>query len=348
MQVATACLAVFVVGCSAARVSKPDPGLALVQLRAGVQANAALEETSSKPKSAPKVVYAVFTSGRPAYRSKLEALMETWAAKPIKEGRFIAIAGRTYPKEWQSDHVVAVDCDDGTTSLSCKEAMLLVEGAKRGADWLFISGEDNYVDTDRLEQLISTQGKAYSPESKVALGCLGCGYGNRDFCEGVQTKSGFCGGCGYAISRGTLAQMTANGTEALVNEYGGHGRQKMPNDMSTSCALYERGVDLHYMTHLMGGPTFGMKDFQRSKDMYAVFHYVSPEVMRWYHGLKQGLPAQEMAKLQDMAFDRGCAWGMDTKLWHDHFEACLEEHNWGINKEDLHLLAFQHLAAIKA
>jgi hypothetical protein len=340
-------LVVIAGSCVADTTCKGEPGLALLQLQASWQASPALDETtrpapriSEKQPQAPKVVYGIFTSERPEYRKKLEAVMETWGQAPLSEGRFVAVGGRTYPTKWQNgSSVIAVDCADAQDGLSCKEANLLAEGAKRGADWLFISGEDNYVDTAALEEHLEKTSQRYNPGGVVALGQMGCGSGNTNFCESVRTKSGLCGGGGYAISRGALAALMANGREALIREYGGRERQLMPNDMSTSCALYDRGAEFPYFGGLFGGPTFGMKDYEQMITSTSVFHYVTPEVMHWVHGLKTGLPASQMKALEGYAFDRGCARGMDNEFWHSQYTTCLEEHH-----DSRHLLAYQHLA----
>jgi len=97
------------------------------------------------------VVYAIFTSKIPKYHEALLSQLESWAERPAKEGRYVAVGGNDYPEEWQGKNVMRSECDDRMPGISCKEATLLAEGAARGADWLYIIGEDNYVHTKHVE-----------------------------------------------------------------------------------------------------------------------------------------------------------------------------------------------------
>eukprot|EP00401_Gymnodinium_catenatum_P065958 CAMPEP_0117502610 /NCGR_PEP_ID=MMETSP0784-20121206/23900_1 /TAXON_ID=39447 /ORGANISM="" /LENGTH=352 /DNA_ID=CAMNT_0005297895 /DNA_START=80 /DNA_END=1135 /DNA_ORIENTATION=- len=270
----------------------------------------------------PKVVYAVFSSKPPKYRIKLETMLETWAMKPRSEGRFFAIVGEGYPRHWLIPGcVMIVDCPDSTNGLPCKETHLIQEGVRRDADWLFVTGEDNWINTEALENALRTR----RPHDEVGLGCLGCGTGQKQFCSEVQRIGGLCGGCGYALSRAALDHLLRGGAGALESEYGRESR--WPNDMRTSCALRSRGVRLDRLPNLVGGPMFGKMNFVRAmSNGILVFHYVTPSVMRWLHGVQTKSPAEDVDRLERLAFDQGCAIGMNTTHWTRQYSACLEQH----------------------
>merc|ERR1719356_1235511 len=119
------------------------------------------------------VVYAIFTSAIPRYHEALLSQLETWAERPAKQGRYVAVGGNDYPDEWQGKNVLRSECDDRMPGISCKEATLLAEGAARGADWLYVIGEDNYVHTEHLENWLADK----DPDAAIAYGAVGCGRG---------------------------------------------------------------------------------------------------------------------------------------------------------------------------
>ncbi|CAK0858242.1 unnamed protein product, partial [Prorocentrum cordatum] len=152
------------------------------------------------------VVYAIFTSAIPRYHEALLSQLESWAERPAKQGRYVAVGGDNYPDDWQSKNVLRSECRDDMAGISCKEATLLSEGAARGADWLYIIGEDNYVNTKNVEKWLEDK----DPDSAVAYGIVGCGRGL--FCQDVaayNAHGGFCGGGGYIISRAALQSLLA-------------------------------------------------------------------------------------------------------------------------------------------
>jgi hypothetical protein len=258
--------------------------------------------------------------------------MDTWGRSLISEGRFIAIGGNTYPQKYtRPGSVMSVDCDDGATGLSCKEATLMIEGAKRKADWLFITGEDNYVDADVVERFLQEQ----DPGRAVAFGCIGCGKGNIPAgmsCLGVNESGGMCGGCGYAISGAALSELTRQGSDKLIQEYGGRIKQTVANDMQTSCSLRNRGASLESLAFpTEGNPIFGVTDYEdclrrQDKKKVGVYHYIEPDVMRWMHGFRQQLPEKDLLLLEAKAFDRGCVIGMNSSLWAEKYNDCLKRH----------------------
>jgi len=258
------------------------------------------------------VMYGVFTTAVPAYRKRLEAVMSTWGARPKSKGLFYSVAGRTYPSEWQEPDVVvgAEDCDDGVFGNSCKEASLIAEAARRNASWLVISGEDNYVDTARVETALRNM----DPSVPVAMGCLGCGTGLAAYGELVARDGGLCGGCGEVLSQGALQMLAAHGRSALIKEYG----TETQCDMRTSRALRKRSIPLKpFPGELIGNPIFSQREIEQATGV-VIFHYVMPATMRWLHALRTGGAEdqdQQLHSLAIAAFKQGCAVGFADNQW---------------------------------
>jgi len=263
------------------------------------------------------VVYAIFTSAIPRYHEALLSQLESWAERPAKQGRYVAVGGDNYPDDWQSKNVLRSECRDDMAGISCKEATLLSEGAARGADWLYIIGEDNYVNTKNVEKWLEDK----DPDSAVAYGIVGCGRGL--FCQDVaayNAHGGFCGGGGYIISRAALQSLLANGAPALHEIY---DATSWPNDMTTSCQLRKHEVLLSVGPYMSGGPMFNIADFERiARTDFATTHYVRPAVMRWFHAEVEGLPDSVKKPLEELAFDHGCAIGMNDTHWNKEWMVC--------------------------
>mmetsp|Transcript_11997 Transcript_11997/g.32140 ORF Transcript_11997/g.32140 Transcript_11997/m.32140 type:complete len:340 (-) Transcript_11997:6-1025(-) len=264
------------------------------------------------------VVYAIFTSAIEKYHDSLLAELDTWAEVPAKQGRFVAVGGSNYPDEWQTKNVLRSECGDSMQSISCKEATLLAEGAARGADWLYVIGEDNYVHTKRIEEFLSDK----DPDSVIAYGTVGCGKGI--YCtddDGFTEEGGFCGGGGYIISRGALQRLLANGAPELHEIY---DATPWPNDMTTSCQLRRHGVRLETAEDMLGWPVFGIAEYERiARSGFLSAHYLRPDVMRWFHAEVEGAAESVKKQLEDKAFDHGCAVGMRTGPWAREWADCL-------------------------
>jgi len=275
------------------------------------------------------VVYAIFTSAIPKYHDALLTQLDTWAARPAAEGRYVAVGGNNYPKDWQGSSVLTSECGDGMGSISCKEATLLAEGAARGADWLVVTGEDNYVQTSHVEEFLS--GK--DPDATIAYGSVGCGIGL--FCrddELFETSGGLCGGSGYIISRAALQLLLADGAPALHATY---DKSTWPNDMTTSCQLRKHGVRLEDAEGMLGFAWFMITDLERiAHSGFLTAHYLKPPVMRWLHAEVEGAAVSVRKQLEEEAFDHGCARGMDSGNWRREWADCLASEggrrpNWG-------------------
>jgi len=264
-----------------------------------------------------KVVYAIFTSAIPRYHESLLTQLDTWAARPAAQGRYVAVGGDNYPDDWQSKNVLRSECRDDMAGISCKEATLLSEGAARGADWLYIIGEDNYVNTKNVEKWLEDK----DPDSAVAYGIVGCGRGL--FCQDVaayNAHGGFCGGGGYIISRAALQSLLANGAPALHEIY---DATSWPNDMTTSCQLRKREVRLASGKSMYSQPFAKIADYEgMAHSDFLSSHYISPPVMRWLHAEVEGAPDSVKMPLKEKAFDNGCAIGMDKPHWAKEWADC--------------------------
>lgn len=265
------------------------------------------------------VVYAIFTSNIPKYRVKLETQLETWAARPAAEGRYVAVGAKNYPDAWQSGSILRSSCGDDMSSISCKEATLLAEGAARGADWLVVVGEDNYVYTRHVEAFLRVQ----DPDRAVAFGYVGCGRGK--YCHDsaqFNVHGGLCGGGGYIISRAALQRLLADGAPALHKVY---DKTANPNDMTTSCELVRHGTQLRHLPGMHGSPMFMIQQYVNAAhgDEIMTSHYLQPAVMRWMHAEVEEKGDSVVQKLQAEAFEHGCAIGMNQTLWAKEYSRCV-------------------------
>jgi hypothetical protein len=249
-----------------------------------------------------KVVYSIFTSAIERYHDALLAELDTWAKGPAGEGRFVAVGGNNYPENWQAKNVLKSACEDNMRAISCKEATLLAEGAARGADWLYVIGEDNYVNTERIDKFLSDK----DPDSVIAYGTVGCGknlfcHDNDDF----NQAGGFCGGGGYIISRAALQRLLADGAPALHQVY---DASVWPNDMTTSCQLRKHDVVLSNVGNMFGYPISDIDEYKAmAKQDFLTIHYLTPDTMRWFHAQLHGAPYDEKKRLEKKAFTNGCA-----------------------------------------
>jgi len=264
------------------------------------------------------VVYAIFTSAIPRYHEALLAQLDTWAARPAAQGRYVAVGGSNYPEEWQGSNVLRSECGDDMKSISCKEATLLAEGASRGADWIYVIGEDNYVHTDRVDRFLSSK----DPDTAVAFGTIGCGKGLycRDS-EGFNEYGGFCGGGGYIISRAALQRLLTGGAPALHSVY---DRTPWPNDMMTSCQLRKHEVVLSNVGNMYGFPIVDIDDYKgMARGDFLTLHYLRPATMRWFHAHLHGASKHVTHSLEEAAFDHGCAKDIGGVSSQQRFRECL-------------------------
>eukprot|EP00929_Paragymnodinium_shiwhaense_P000110 TRINITY_DN10028_c0_g1_i2.p1 TRINITY_DN10028_c0_g1~~TRINITY_DN10028_c0_g1_i2.p1 ORF type:complete len:364 (+),score=76.39 TRINITY_DN10028_c0_g1_i2:99-1190(+) len=273
-----------------------------------------------------KVIYAIFTSSFPKYHDAMLAQLDTWAAKPYAEGRLVAMGGSNYPPEWQRPGTVADSIilpskcpDKGGNALACKESALIVEAASRGAAWVVLLGEDNWMNASGLDAYL----QARTPDEPEALGLLGCGRFKKTFCAEVEKDGGFCGGGTYAINRAALQRLVATGASNFTAEY---TRTSWPNDMTTSCALMRRGVPLRLLPHLHGSREVVDAELAHLAKGRFSLHNIDEATMRWLHAYTSGKDAAEVSRLHEAAFHEGCvrsANNTQMKEIAQQFLACL-------------------------
>jgi hypothetical protein len=237
----------------------------------------------------------VLTNSLAEYHEKLRVQLDTWAARPASEGRFVAMGGNNLPEAWQVDDVVLKSyCGDGKYQISCKEGALVEEAAARGLAWTMILGEDNYVDTRKIEAFLVSK----DPKEPVAYGVVGCGAGKGKGCDvpEFQTHGGFCGGGGYVLSRAALQAL--NGTRAFYDD-----RMSWPGDMTTSCLLYKHGVRMENIGHDMHANRIRSADVLKDtvRTGFSTLHYLQPEQMRWVHAIASNASEAEAARLESFA-----------------------------------------------
>lgn len=253
------------------------------------------------------VLYGVMTNNKPEYREKLIAQLDTWAAGLPDQGRFFALTGTGGDTEGISGLIVS-SCSDGYNGIPCKEEQLIENGYKRGAEWLAILGEDNYVDTALFEKSLA----ARRSDSPVALGLLGCKTDPK-FCPEAADKPSLCGGGGYVLNRAALAALLEPGADALRSDYDqGVGHQ---GDLITSCMLHRRGIDIAELSGLVGyRETHEKALMQLVQEGPLTLHYMTPWTMRWVHAQLIKKPDIEVKALEMEAFENGCCcWASESQ-----------------------------------
>lgn len=276
--------------------------LALV-LRADSLSSRGAQATNNPPP--PFAVYGVMTNGQPAYQAKLLAQIDTWAYGLPERGRFFAVAGKGAEQVKRAGLIVEERCSDGRGGIACKEERLLEEGYLRKPEWFVILGEDNYVNSSRMEDELRQESMMY-PDTPRVVGLLGCGQDTGDrFCAEVSQKGGLCGGGSYAINRAAMEALFHNGQDALRQEYAAYGPS--PGDMASSCSLMRRGVAMGQIGGLAGNRIERKVEFKHVlQGKPAVLHYCTPDVMRWVSAWMTERPATEVQSLEAAAFPNGC------------------------------------------
>mmetsp|Transcript_17495 Transcript_17495/g.55075 ORF Transcript_17495/g.55075 Transcript_17495/m.55075 type:complete len:361 (+) Transcript_17495:75-1157(+) len=271
-----------------------------------------LMQLSMHKPDAPDIFYGVMTTGLPEYREKLAAQLETWAAGAVRSGRFFSVAGHGAVPVAGAGLIVEDRCPDDRSGIVCKEERLLEEGYTRGAQWLVIVGEDNWVDTVRMEGALRNHSVGLRGAEPAALGIVGCG-GGLAFCPEVTEFVGLCGGGGYAINRAALQALLKRGKDALRKEYAGMAAYQY-GDVASSCALRRRGVQLMDMPSLHGWAIEKLTEFRHVLKMGPItLHYCTPDVMRWVQASTRGLPESEVQAREVAAFDGGCCRALQGK-----------------------------------
>eukprot|EP00927_Polykrikos_kofoidii_P005195 TRINITY_DN12073_c0_g2_i1.p1 TRINITY_DN12073_c0_g2~~TRINITY_DN12073_c0_g2_i1.p1 ORF type:complete len:375 (+),score=32.94 TRINITY_DN12073_c0_g2_i1:57-1181(+) len=272
-----------------------------------------------REKSSKLVVYGVMTTHDRPYRDKLQAQLDTWAARLPKDGRWFAVIGkgRLSPKQKaMGKSLVHSLCEDNFKGIACKEGRIVEKGYESGADWLFIVGEDNYVNTNELEKRLMSHSTT-APKQPVVLGIMGCEMDSK-LCPDASGMPSICGGGGYALNRPALEAFMSIGSAKLRSEYlKGSGLQ---GDMNTACVARRRSVDLVEMAGLVGAR---IMDLRQLNDLILheplTYHYMTPQTMRWLHAKLNNPKSHKLAELESKAFEGGCCCWCDRET----HEECL-------------------------
>mmetsp|Transcript_139108 Transcript_139108/g.242040 ORF Transcript_139108/g.242040 Transcript_139108/m.242040 type:complete len:420 (-) Transcript_139108:173-1432(-) len=267
-----------------------------------------------------KVVYGIFTSPLPRYAAQLEAVLHTWGAEVFPQKLLVVGVRGSYP---DVTYKLAPHCKDGHVNndgISCKEATLLAEGYRTGADWVVVLGSDNYVFPRNFEKELRSR----DPERPQILALWGCGKG---YCEDKQ--GGLCGGGGYAISRSALDAMIGkrlHASKRFVRESIQTAKTSCGfwSDMVTSCIARRQIVNIEqvnltglyawrvcprpsnstlYEWWLAGtwfeklylcdfNHTLYREKMEASSPAPLTFHYIRPREMYRIHYMKREIEAQ--------------------------------------------------------
>eukprot|EP00929_Paragymnodinium_shiwhaense_P002757 TRINITY_DN103041_c0_g1_i1.p2 TRINITY_DN103041_c0_g1~~TRINITY_DN103041_c0_g1_i1.p2 ORF type:complete len:321 (+),score=92.61 TRINITY_DN103041_c0_g1_i1:89-1051(+) len=253
------------------------------------------------------VLYGIMTNNRPEYQAKLQAQLDTWAADALASKRFVAVTGigSDLPTDMDQKGIYMSTCDDRYKGVTCKEERLMEIGFAKGADWLVILGEDNYVDTKGLENRLAF---AKSDEPTV-LGLVG-DRTDTQFCPEMSQQ--LFGGGGYALNKAALHKLLNSGQEELRSEYAsGSGLQ---GDTVTSCALTRRGISFADLPGMVGARIMTEKSLLAlTKKGPFTYHYLTPDAMRWLHATLQQRSEDEVHGLEQRAFVNGCCCASTAK-----------------------------------
>lgn len=233
----------------------------------------------AKEAAKPLVVYSIMTNNMDRYKAKLDAQLATWASDLVIEDRVFAVTGKLEKGAGNvsTPPLVVSTCSDAYDGITCKEEMILEIAFNKSADWLMVLGDDNYVSTSRLEEVLSD----FTVDEPLVLGIVGCEL-YASACPEFHDKPSLCGGGGYAINKAALAAFMADGTEKMRASYAGWAGQ--PTDVATACHVYRHGMHLTDLPGLTGNGVGDTAALQRLVDERPLtYHYLSPEQMRFVH-----------------------------------------------------------------
>lgn len=269
-----------------------------------------------QPTQNADVVYGVMTTNLPAYTEKVRAQLDTWAAGLPAAGKYFAVSGSGNEFGHQVpaqllEGVQVSTCSDLYVGVTCKEERILEIGFARGAEWLVVLGEDNYVDTAKLENTLA----GLVTEKPKVLGMVACEM-QADFCPEAVGQKSLCGGAGYILNRAAVAKLMSGGQDSLRSEYD-HARGHQ-GDLTTSCALRRRGIEMANLPGLIGGRLMEESKWKVLVNSAPLtYHYVTPEVMHWIHAVRGGSPISETVSKERIAFDGGCCCWFKPKDEHE-------------------------------
>jgi len=213
------------------------------------------------------------------YGTRLHALMQTWGSL-LKESSLLVVGDRESPD--MPVHTAPGCASDSTHGLTCRVGYGLTLAARHPGNWswVFLVDDDHYVRTARLEEALAE----LDARKPVAAGCYGCG--RPQYCNG---RGGFCGGCGYALSRPAVAALVGRSVETFLKLHSDMSHSKLSDgreDMATSCALIQRVPNLQ-IASLEGlvaePPDVSRLREEASSEKALLWHHVPPDQMLEIH-----------------------------------------------------------------
>lgn len=225
----------------------------------------------------------------------IRAILDTWAAQVLPEQvHFVGVSrpaddGLAIRASWDE----ALSCSDNHEGGACKDVEGLVEGYKRGADWMVLLGCDNYVLTRNLQRELAK----WNPNEPQVLGILGCG--TKQICA-----AGLCGGGGQIFSKMALKQMFENGEAKFrAEENESAHKTGMYGDLANCRVATAHKVPLHNLPGLHGWLPKTPQELQESlhskKPATLTFHYISAAVMFKLHELVRHSQISELTSVQN-------------------------------------------------
>jgi hypothetical protein len=208
--------------------------------------SAALDEISNTP----KILYIIRTTPLNDFIG-LDQQAGTWLEAVKPENVLISTSHLTavpsYLKE-VSTNVLNGRCPVETALLdqACKEGQALIRSVDLDFDFAFFINDVVLVRPRLLEQELQKM----HTSSEEAFGITGC------YAKDVP---GFCGGGGYAISKGAIEKMINGDPDLFYEKYMDFAHQVQWSDITTSHFLEESGIQLQTMEGLMPWRTDDLK-----------------------------------------------------------------------------------------
>jgi len=209
------------------------------------------------------------------YDTKLRALLQTWGST-LRPSSLLVLGD----EDWAEFPISKASMcgSDATQGLACRVAYGMTVAAKAPGNWswLYVVDDDHYVQPPMVERTLAK----FDASKLVAGGCYTCGVPK--YCDG---QGGFCGGCGYFLSRAAVRAMVGDDSAAFMAFHGrisGSKKSDGREDMAISCALRERVPDVQIESmppHMHGGQP-NLKTLQPEQDETLSWHHISPEMMR--------------------------------------------------------------------
>lgn len=229
-----------------------------------------------------EVVYSIGASNKPERRSRIQAILNTWASR-IPPRRLLFVGHEPNETEKLRAHwAVAPQCTDNHNGGACKDAVGLTDAFfDIGANWVVLLGDDNYVVTANLEEAL----RFHDPMKPMIFAIMGC--------RGVpECPIGMCGNGGQIFSRGALKKMMKRGKDQFLKDSAELAKKNQMLGDLANCALAKR-ENVALSDSLWGLHGWHLKHYELQESLISrnpkplTYHYVSPEDMAFLHsGLK--------------------------------------------------------------